>query len=627
MNELSRRALIGAFGVSAASAALPFSALAAEATPAATPAAPRPAWDLSDLFASDAAWEAERRAVAAALPSLDALKGKLGVNAASLKAGLQAIADLNQRLDKLTLYAGLTADADTRVSAAQERREQATELGTAFQSATAWLSPEILEIGQDKIAAFEQQEPGLAPWAFQLASTLRLAPHTLGAEAEGVLAAASTLESTPEQVRTQLVLSDIPWPKVMLSTGEATIDNQGFTAHRDSPVRADRKATFDALFGQYAQFKSSLGAALSAEVQSHILVARSRKYASSLELALSANNVPAAVYKTLIEEAHRGAPALQRYMRLRQKLLGLDELRYYDLYPPITKLEKRFTLDQMRALVLEAVKPLGEPYEKTLAAATAAKWMDPWPRKGKASGAYENAAYGVHPYLLLNLAQNYDGLTTFAHEWGHAMHTVLAEAAQPYPTAYYPIFLAEIASTNNEQLLNHMMVGQAKSPAEKVFYLDQLLELFKNTFFRQTQFAEFELAIHEAAEKGEGLSGERLNEIYFGILKTYYAPAVTLDEAYAVEWAYIPHFYYNFYVYQYATSIAASAYFSDRTLAEGAKARDTYLGVLKAGGSDDPVLILKRAGLDMTTPAPYRALVDKFARTLDALETELAKAG
>jgi oligoendopeptidase F len=553
MTEISRRTLLHTAGLAAAAASTPFRVWAADAAP--TPAGA--AWDLSDLFASDGAWAAEREAVKAALPSLAAWRGKLGQSAADLRAALTAIADVNRRIDRLTLYAGLSADADTRVAANQERRGLAIQLNTDFQSATAWFSPEVLQLGQAKIEAFAASDPGLAPFRHQLENTLRLGPHTLGDEAEGVLAAASTLESEPEQFRTQLALSDIPWRTVTLSTGTAVIDNQGFTGHRDSPVRADRKAVFDALFGEYDAFKGSLGEALSAEVQSHIFASKSRHYASSMEAALSPNNVPTQVYRTLIEEAHAGLPALQRYFELRKRLLKLDELHYYDLFPPITSLDRTFTIPEMRTLTLQAVTPLGMAYQSKLAAGTAAKWMDPLPRKGKAAGAYENDAYGVHPYLLLNLHENYDGLTTFAHEWGHAMHSVLADAAQTYPTAGYPIFLAEIASTNNEQLLNHLMVSQAKTPAERVFYLDQLLELFKGTFFRQTQLAEYELAIHEAAERGEGLSGEKFSEIYLKVLKTYYEPAVKIDDAYAAEWAYIPHFYYNFYVYQYATCVAA----------------------------------------------------------------------
>ena len=622
MTDLSRRALLEGAGLAAIASVLPMSALAqAAGGPASTGAA----WDLSDLYASDAAWESERQAVLKLLPSLETWKGKLGSSPQTMKAALDAIYAASNRADRLYLYASLAADADTRNGPNQERRGQAIDLATQVDSATSWVDPEIVRLGQQKIAALEAGDPGLSIYKHQLDKTLRLAPHTLGDEAEAVLAAASTIEDAPTQIRGQIAESDIPWPTVMLSTGPVRLDNQGFTKAREAPVRADRKAAFEGFFGEYDAFKGSLGASLTAHVQAHIFEAKSRHYSSALEAALSPNAIPTAVYHTLIEQCRAGLPVLQRYFEIRKRLMKLDELHYYDLYPPITALDRTFTIPEMRTLTLEAVTPLGPAYQKTLADATAARWMDPLPRKGKRAGAYTNSTYGVHPYLLLNLFENYEGLTTYAHEWGHAMHSVLANAAQPLPNAEYTIFTAEIASTNNEQLLNRMMVDKAKTPAEKVFYLDQLAELFKGTFFRQTQFAEFELAIHEAAERGEGLSGEKFSEIYLKILKAYYEPAVKIDDLYAIEWAYIPHFFRDFYVYQYATCVAASAFFSERTLTGGPKERESYLDVLRAGGADYPVDVIKRAGLDMTSPAPYQALVAKFGRCLDQIEAELKK--
>ena len=618
MIDLSRRAMLGGAGLAALAASLPAQALAQAAASGA-------AWDLTDLYASDAAWEAERQAVVKLLPSLAQWRGKLGSSPQTLKAALDAIYAAGARADRLYLYASLAADADTRNGPDQERRGQATDLETELQSATAWVDPEIVQLGAGKIAALEAGEPGLSIYRHQLDKTLRSAPHTLGDEAEGVLAAASTIEDAPTQIRGQIADSDIPWPTVQLSTGPVRMDNQGFTKAREAPNRADRKAAFEGFFGEYEAFKGSLGASLTAHVQAHTFEAKARHYSSSLEAALSPNAIPTAVYRTLIEQCRAGLPVLQRYFEIRKRLMKLDELHYYDLYPSITSLARTFTVPEMRTLTLQAVTPLGPAYQKLLADGTAAKWQDPLPRRGKRAGAYTNGTYGAHPYLLLNLYENYDGLTTYAHEWGHAMHTVLANASQPLPNADYSIFTAEIASTNNEQLLNRMMVQQAKTPAEKVFYLDQLAELFKGTFFRQTQFAEFELAIHEAAEKGEGLSGDKFSEIYLGILKAYYEPAVKIDDYLAIEWAYIPHFFRNFYVYQYATCVAASAFFSDRTLAGGAKERESYLDVLRAGGADYPVDVIKRAGLDMTSPAPYQALVAKFGRTLDQIEIELKK--
>ena len=623
MTDLSRRAVVGGAGLAALAASLPLRALAQGVAAAAGGSGPL--WDLSDLYPSDAAWAAERQAVLQLVPSMDAWKGKLASSPATLKTALDAIFTASNRADRLYLYASLAADADTRNGPNQERKGQATDLATEVDTATAWFSPEIVKMGAEKVAAFEAAEPGLGVYRHQLDKILRQAPHTLGDEAEGVLAAASTIEGAPTQIRNQIADGDIPWPTVPLSSGPVRMDNQAFTKYREAANRADRKAAFEGFFGEYEGFKGSLGASLTAHVQAQVFEAKARHYSGSLEAALAPNAIPTAVYHTLIEQAHAGLPALQRYFQLRKRLMKLDELHYYDLYPSIASLDRKFSLVEMRTLTVEAVAPLGPDYQKTLAAATAGKWMDPYPRKGKLSGAYTNHSFGAHPYLLLNLYDDYNSLTTYAHEWGHAMHGVLTFANQPLPNSEYTIFTAEIASTNNEQLLAHMMVSQAKTPAEKVFYLDQLAELFKGTFYRQTQFAEFELAIHEAAEKGEGLSGDKFSEIYLGILKAYYEPAVKIDDYLAIEWAYIPHFFRNFYVYQYATCVAASAFFSERTLAGGAKERESYLDVLRAGGADYPVDVIKRAGLDMTSPAPYQALVAKFNRTLDQIEAELAK--
>jgi oligoendopeptidase F len=304
--------------------------------------------------------------------------------------------------------------------------------------------------------------------------------------------------------------------------------------------------------------------------------------------------------------------------------MKLPDIGYYDIYPPIVALDKPFTLDQMRTITLASVQPLGKDYVSELAKASAAKWMDPFPRQGKTSGAYmQPGAYDVHPYLLLNLSEKYDGMSTYTHEWGHAMHSLLSKANQPYEKASYPTFTAEIASTLNEQLLVAHMLKQAKTKEEKLFYLGQQMENIRGTFFRQTMFAEFELVIHDKAEAGEGISGTRFTEIYYDLLKRYHGPNVLMKPDYGNEWAYIPHFYRNFYVFQYATCIAAAAFFTQSILSGGAKERDNFLSVLKAGGSDYPVDVLKRAGLDMTTPAPYQATVKLLKDTLDQAEALL----
>ncbi len=612
--EASRRDVLAAGAALAVSGATGPRAQTANMAPPAT-------WDLHELYASPEAWAADRAALQAALPALAGYKGKLGTNAATLKAALTAASDAGRKAGRLQLYAGLIADSDTSVASAQERRQLAIALGGQVNEACAYIQPEVLSLGAAKVAAYQKADPGLARFAFQLRDTLRKAPHTLGAEAEGVIAAAGTPLAGIQQIRTQLVDSDLPWPEITLSTGKIRLDQAAYTSAREAPDRAERKLVMETFFGAFDKYKTSLATVLSAQVQSDIFTAKARRYGSALECALdNAGGVPTGVYRTLIAETNRGLPALHRYFEVRRRLLGLPDMHYYDIYPPLVKLDETFDLTRIRTLTLEATAPLGPDYAATLAKATASPWGDYLPRKNKVSGAYENDAYDVHPYLLLNLTGNYESLTTFAHEWGHAMHSLLADKAQPYDTASYSMFTAEIASTMNEQLLVDHMLANARTRAEKLFYLGQLLEMIRGTFYRQAMFAEFELQIHETVEKGQALSGEGMNAMYLALLNKYHGPKVVIDPMVAPEWAYVPHFYYNFYVYQYATSLAASTYFFGQVKTGGAKARDNYLGVLKAGGSDYAVDILKAAGLDMTSPAPYRALVERFSKTLDMVE-------
>jgi oligoendopeptidase F len=414
---------------------------------------------------------------------------------------------------------------------------------------------------------------------------------------------------------------------VTLSTGkQVRLDDQAYTLNRDAPNRADRKLVFDTFWAEYGKFQNSLGAAYAAKLKADVFRKKARKYPTSLAMSLSSNNVPEGVYRTLVAETNKGLPELHRYFELRRKLLGLPDMAYYDIYPPLVKLDQKAELADMRTNTLAATKVLGPEYVDLLGKATAGKWMDPFPRTGKKSGAYMNpgAAYDLHPYLLLNLGHNYEGMTTFAHEWGHAMHTLLANKNQVYEKSDYPLFLAEIASTCNEQLLAAYMVANAKTKQEKLYYLGMQLEGMRGTFYRQAMFAEFELAAHDKAEAGEGMSGEKFSAMYLDLLKRYHGPKVAVSDAYASEWAYIPHFYSSFYVYQYATSISAASYFARAILKGGAKERDTYLTVLKSGGSDYPTEILKRAGLDMASPAPYQAIIQTFRETLDACEKLMA---
>jgi oligoendopeptidase F len=615
MTELSRREAMTAAAMISIAAAMPAWAQVA---------APGAMWDLTDLYPNDAAWDEARKKTLAEVPSLAKYQGKLGESADTLAAFLVAQSDIGRAASRVYTYASLNADADLRVSANQERQAQAIDLFTALGEATAWSTPEILSLGKAKIEGFIASNDTLKKrFDFALADTLRQAEHTLSPEGETLLAGVGSPLSGPSDIREQLVASDIPWPTVTLSTGrQVRLDDQAYTLNRDAPNRADRKLVFDTFWAEYGKFQNSLGAAYAAKLKADVFRKKARKYPTSLAMSLSSNNVPEGVYRTLVAETNKGLPELHRYFELRRKLLGLPDMAYYDIYPPLVKLDQKAELADMRANTLAATKVLGPEYVDLLGKATAGKWMDPFPRPGKKSGAYMNpgAAYDLHPYLLLNLGHNYEGMTTFAHEWGHAMHTLLANKNQVYEKSDYPLFLAEIASTCNEQLLAAYMVANAKTKQEKLYYLGMQLEGMRGTFYRQAMFAEFELAAHDKAEAGEGMSGEKFSAMYLDLLKRYHGPKVAVSDTYASEWAYIPHFYSSFYVYQYATSISAASYFARSVLKGGAKERDNYLTVLKSGGSDYPTEILKRAGLDMASPAPYQAIIQTFRETLDACE-------
>ncbi|HKP34085.1 MAG TPA: M3 family oligoendopeptidase [Sphingomicrobium sp.] len=617
MVEVSRRELIISSAAAAALAGgVPGLAMAQVASSVA-------AWDLTELYPSDAAWETERQALLKAIPRLTAQKGTLGRSAAAMRAALEAQSDLGKRASRLFVYASLKADEDRRIAPNQERKQQAQDVFTALGEATAWTNPEIVAIGAAKVNGFIAADPVLKKrFAFGLRDTLRLAKHTLSPSEEELLASAGTPLAGPNDIRDQLAASDIPRPTVKLSDGkEIRLDDQGYTIARGALNRADRKQVFDKFWASYKAFENSLGASLAAQVKGDQFRAKARKYDSALQAALDGSNLPEAVYRSLIAETNRGLPVLHRYFELRRRMLGLPDMGYWDIYPPLVKSDRTYSLAEMRQLTIEAVKPLGPDYVRQFSEATAKRWMDPLPRQGKASGAYMNgSAYDVHPYLLLNLSDKYDGLTTYAHEWGHAMHSLLANAAQPFELAGYPTFTAEVASTAHELLLGNMMVERGQSKQDKLFYLGQIMENYRGTFFRQSMFAEFQLAINDLADKGEGLSGEKMSALYLDLLKRYHGPKVQIEPVYSAEWAYIQHFYFGFYVWQYATSITAANFFAQRVMHGTDADRDRYLNVLRAGGSDYGYNLLKTGGLDMATAEPYRLIVDSFSKVLDQAE-------
>jgi len=603
--------------------------------PAAEPARntdPANVWDLTLLYKDDAAWRAAKDRFAADLPKLAKCQGHLGDSAATLREALDLLFGLRKESIRLMTYASLNHDEDTRASAPLERVQEIGLIGTEFDRVASFVSPELLAVGEAKVRGFLDSDPGLAPYRFPVMEILRAAPHTLGQEAEGVLSAAGLIADAPSSFYGILANADISWPTIKLSDGtEARLDQAGYTRFRSVANRADREAVFKAFWAKFHDYERTFGVSLFSQVKTDWFGATTRHYSSSLAAALDHDNVPEAVYRTLLAETHANLPTLHRYFRLRGRMLGIPELRYWDIYPPIVKLEKAFPLAAGKELATEAVKPLGAEYAAGFASCLNGRYSHVYPQPGKRSGAYMSGeVYDAHPFVLLNYNDDYESVSTLAHEWGHGMHSCLANASQPFPTAGYSIFVAEIASTLNESLLLDRMLKVAKNDEERLYYLGSALEGLRGTFFRQAMFAEFELAIHEQVEKGGALSGKQLSRIYGEILRRYHGDAegvLKIDDLVTVEWAYIPHFYRDFYVYQYATSIAASSAFYERILKGEPGAVDTYLAMLKAGGSDHPYELVKRAGVDLATPVPYRALASRMNRIMDQIEAILAKSG
>lgn len=628
----SLRPLLGASALALVALLSPLAATAqtAPATAATAPAKAddRYVWDLTPIFADQAAWDAARKQALADLPGLEALKGTLGTDAATLRAALDRLSDVGRNVEKVSVYAYLQYTTDTRDQGFQERLNLSQAMASQAQAATAWLAPEVQAIGAEKIDAFIKADPGLAKHVFRLHDLLRLKAHTLTPETEAALAAYGPVLGAASNTYSALANADIDWPEITLPDGTKKKLNQaGYQALRQHADRAVRKQVFDSFWGKFGQYATTMGNTLGMQIQADAIDAKLRGYPTAVAASLSVNDIPESVYRTLVAEANKGLPTLHRYFKLRQKLLKLPDLHYYDIYPSVVDLDKKFTIDEARTITLAATKPLGKDYTDRLGALTAKRTMHALPSDGKDSGAYQYGVYGVDPYVFLNHQDDYNSLSTFAHEWGHGMHSDLSAHAQPYELANYSLFLAEIASTTNEMLLTDHLVAKAKSKQEKLFYLGQSLENLRGTFFRQTMFAEFELATHDAVERGEALTGAKMKDIYCGLLKKYHGDAegvMKIDEAYCAEWAFIPHFYRPFYVYQYATSISAGTYFAEQIAKGGAKARDNYLTVLKAGGSEYPYPLLKKAGLDMASPAPYQALVRRMDQTMDQMERLLA---
>ena len=590
-------------------------------------------WNLEDLYSSDDAWNQAKQELVAQFDEVSGFKGKLANSASELLACLKFSSSVSKDFGRLYSYANMKSDEDVGNSKYLAMKQEIQQLSTDYSSKAAFIRPEIAEMDKDKIDEFIEQNRGLKIYKMPLYDIQRTKAHTLSDKEEKILAEASLLAGGPSSIFSVFSNAELPYPEITLSDGtKAKLTKAGYAQHRASPNREDREAVFQAFWDTFTKFKGTFGTQLYANVKKDMFYARTRVYDSSLHSSLDDNNIPTEVYLALIENVSNNLDSFHRYLNLKKRMLGVETLKYSDIYAPVVKgLDLKYTFDEAKKLSLDSVKPLGSSYGRAVEKAFKERWIDVYPTPGKRSGGYMNgSAYDVHPYILLNYNGQYDDVSTLAHELGHAMHSYYSNKNQPYATADYSIFVAEVASTFNEALLIHKMLEEIKDDDTRLSLLMNYLDGIKGTVFRQTQFAEFELRIHEKAERGEPLTGDALSELYGEILKKYYGHdkgVCHIDDLYAIEWAYIPHFYYNFYVYQYSTSFTASTALAEKVLAKEKGAVGKFVEFISSGGSDYPIDLLKKAGVDMTGAEPFNKTMAAMNRTMDEIEAILDKKG
>lgn len=589
-------------------------------------------WDLSVLYESPEVWQQAKDQLAEKVEMLDDNKGKLGESAETLYSTIDLYFDALKDFYKLIVYANRLYDEDLRKSENQELTQHISNLGTTFSEKTSYLNPEILQIEPATIEKFYNDFPALKDYALFIDDILRLRDHTLSPDQEQILASAGQVTGNPTSVYNIFDNAEKPLPKVELSTGEEVeLSASMFVKYRTAPNREDRAKVFKAVFENYGKFENTIGANLAGKVKGDVFYSKNRKYDSALERSLAGPNIPVSVYTTLIDQINKNLPTMHRFLDLKKRMLGVDELHYYDLYTSIVKeVDMQFSVDEAQEMLLDVFKPMGEEYVNTVKMSFDNRWIDFYPTPGKRSGAYSSgAAYHEHPYILMNWNDDYNALSTLAHELGHTMHSYFSNKTQPFQYSDYATFVAEIASTMNENLLNDYMVKNAKSDEEKLFILGSYLELLRTTIFRQVSFAEFEWKIHKKIENGEPLTGEKMSDIYWDIVKRYYGHdegVMVVDDYIRYEWAYIPHFInYTYYVYQYSTSIIYATAFAEKVKAEGQPAVDNFYEILKGGSSDYPIELIKKAGLDPLSSEAFDLTMQRMNEVMDQIEEILDK--
>jgi oligoendopeptidase F len=589
-------------------------------------------WNLADIYPSIDAWRAAKEKVQADIPNVGGFKGRLSSSPATLADALDTLYAIDKEISRVYVYASMLADQDTRNALHQGMRQEVTQLAANFAAEASYMEPEILKLPTGTVENWLVGETRLKTYRFYLEDISRRAPHTLSDAEEKILADAGPMAGTAGNTFNILQNADFPYPTVTLSDGRSVkVDQAGYAAYRALPNRSDREKAMSAFFTAIGAFRGTFGTTMNGEVQKVLFFSKARKYPSALEMALDGPNIPVSVYTRLIDGVNKALPTFHRYLNLRKRMMGVDQLHYYDLYAPlVASVNLSYTPDQAEKHILAAVAPLGADYANVVRRAFNERWIDLFPTEGKRSGAYSNGgAYDVHPFMLINYNGKYDDMSTVAHELGHTMQSYFSNKSQPYPLASYPIFVAEVASTFNEALLIDYMLTQIKDDNTRLSLLGNYLENIKATVFRQTQFAEFELRMHEMTQKGQPITGEALSKLYYDITKRYYGHdqgVVVVDDYIAHEWSYIPHFYRDFYVFQYATSFTASAALAGKVKAGDPAAAKKYLTFLAAGGSKYPIELLRDAGVDMTTDEPLQLTMKEMNGVMDEMEKLLARA-
>ncbi len=579
-------------------------------------------WDLTQVFADHEAWERELAAVEELAKRAAGMAGSLGASAASLLAALQLRDEVARRLYALYVYASHRKDSDGTDPVGQALQERAGSFAARVFAELAFIEPEILSIPEDQLNRWVQEEEGLGVYAYELFRINRQRAHIRSAEVEGLLAQFSDITRAPRELFETLVDSDLTFPSITDEQGATVQLSHGrFGRFLESNDRRVRRDAYKAYYSAFKPFRNTLATALGATIRSHVLEARVRGYGSALEASLYPNEIPTEVYHNLIATVEANLPTFHRYIELRKKLMGLDELYVYDLYAqPVPEVDTVVPYDEARELMLAAFAPLGEEYGAALREAFSSRWIDVYENVGKRSGAYSGGTYGTPPYILLNYQDRLYDAFTLAHELGHSMHSYFTRKSQPFVYSSYTMFVAEVASTLNEALLTDYMLKHRADEALRRVLLVQRLEDIRRTLVRQTMFASFELTMHQKAEAGEPLTADALSELYGALVARYHGPALTVDEEITYEWARVPHFYYNFYVYQYATGLSAALALSRQIIDEGQPAVERYLRFLRGGSSRSSIDLLRDAGVDMTTPAPVQAAMETFGALLDELE-------